>query len=449
MSITGIVFLLLFLAGLGLALFRQPIYGLYVYVAVFYLDPVNRWWGSTLPDLRWSFTAALVTLIATFVRSSRVSRVPMFSNAPIVLFFIYVGWMFLRTPWAVDPDEHWLHMTIYAKYLLVIYLVYSLVDSRQHLTGFLLVHSMGCFYLGVLAWSVGTGSERLDGVGGPSINDSNSMAMQFATGVYAAAAYYFAASGKGWRRLLVVPAVPFALNGLVLSGSRGGFLAVLAGGAVLFFTRPTRQLRVVLPYAILGVLLLGYVASTNFVTRMSGLAKPVAEQADADLSVETRVVLFKTQWRMALDHPFGVGNGGTAALSYTYLDPIYWATEGGVKSGRASHNSIMSALVDQGFPGVVVWLAIIFTLVSRIRSNKRWCDQYGDLEAGWLNAGLAAMFAVIVAAGMFSPQQRTEVYVWTLALLCAFAHIIRAGPMPAPVRRTVTLRAEVADEAGH
>ena len=51
---TAIIFLLLFAGGLGLCLFRHPIYGLYTYVAVFYLHPPSRWWAAALPDLRWS-----------------------------------------------------------------------------------------------------------------------------------------------------------------------------------------------------------------------------------------------------------------------------------------------------------------------------------------------------------------------------------------------------------
>lgn len=418
MTFTGVVFLLLFCGGVGLALVRHPIYGLYLYIAVFYLDPVNRWWGASLPDLRWSYTSAAATLLAIVLQGRYRTRTAFYSHAPVWLFIVYVLWMFVRTPWAVSSEDNWYDLTIYFKYVVVIYLVYTLVDSKQLLAGFLLVHALGCLYLGVLAWQSGAGG-RLDGIGGPGINDANSMAMQLATGVYAAAAYYFAE--KGWRRYLVVPVVPFALNGLVMSGSRGGFLAMLMGGFVFYMLRPTRQFRVILPYAVMGVLLLGYVASATFIERMSSLTKPVEEQSEEDLSVETRLVLFNTQWRMVLDHPLGVGGGGTAALSYQYLDPIYLSGD----KGRSSHNSIMSALVDQGFPGVFIWLAIIWSLAKRIRFNRRWCNIRRDVQAGWLNAGVGGMFAVVFVAGLFSPQQRTEVYVWTLALACAFVHIMR------------------------
>ena len=35
MSLTAVIFFLCFIVGLGMALFRHPIYGLYTYIAVF------------------------------------------------------------------------------------------------------------------------------------------------------------------------------------------------------------------------------------------------------------------------------------------------------------------------------------------------------------------------------------------------------------------------------
>jgi hypothetical protein len=80
----------------------------------------------------------------------------------------------------------------------------------------------------------------------------------------------------------------------------------------------------------------------------------------------------------------------------------------------------MSALVEQGFPGATLWVALMLMLYVRLRSNKAIADGRGDRAAAWLNAGIAGMFAVVVVAGMFSPQARTEVYVWIIALTCAF-----------------------------
>ena len=66
MSLTGLAFLPLYVGALILA-FRRPVYGLCAYVWTFYASPSTSWWGQDLPDLRWSITAAVITLIASLL----------------------------------------------------------------------------------------------------------------------------------------------------------------------------------------------------------------------------------------------------------------------------------------------------------------------------------------------------------------------------------------------
>jgi hypothetical protein len=71
MSLTAIGFVLVFVAAIGLSLIRHPIYGLFAYMWAFYNNPVSRWWGQDLPDLRWSLSAAIVTLVSVGLYKAR------------------------------------------------------------------------------------------------------------------------------------------------------------------------------------------------------------------------------------------------------------------------------------------------------------------------------------------------------------------------------------------
>ena len=71
MSLTGLLFLAAYLGGLGMAFVRGPIWGLWTYMAVFYIHPPSRWWGVGLPPIRWALFAALITLFALIVRNAR------------------------------------------------------------------------------------------------------------------------------------------------------------------------------------------------------------------------------------------------------------------------------------------------------------------------------------------------------------------------------------------
>ncbi|MEQ8783499.1 MAG: O-antigen ligase family protein [Roseibium album] len=411
MSLTGLVFVAIFIGFSGIALLRNPMYGLYLYVAVFYLDPPGRWWGHALPDLRWSLISAIIAVVAVLIHGGG-SRSPVFGKGPAALLLLFVVWMWVQVPWVVEPESHWYGLSIFTKYLVVVFLIYALVDSRERLAGFLLCHGLGCLYLGYVAWTTNEGG-RLDGVGGPGINDANSLAMQLGTGVYAAAAYYFAQSR--WQRYLSLLIVPFVLNGLILAGSRGGFLALIAGGVAFFVCRPPRKLHVALAYGILAICALGYVASDFFWDRVKTIGAVSNQEAEIDHSARTRLVLLGIQWQMALDYPLGAGHDGTTALSYTYVPEEYHSSG----TGRSSHNTLMSSLVDQGFLGLLIWASIMGMLWFRLRRHRRLAAKAADPALGWLIAGLAAMFSVVTVAGLFAPLIRTEVYIWILALACS------------------------------
>lgn len=64
MSLTALGFIGVYAALLVLAFTARPIYGLYAYFWAFYNNPTSRWWGSDIPEFRWSLLAAAATLVA-------------------------------------------------------------------------------------------------------------------------------------------------------------------------------------------------------------------------------------------------------------------------------------------------------------------------------------------------------------------------------------------------
>ena len=193
---TGVIFLALFAAGLGAAFFRHPRWGLYVYVALFYLHPPSRWWAASLPDLRWSYLAALVTVIATFMLPKDTTRPPWQSSTVGKLLIAYTVWVWIQLPWALAPETHFYLATLYLKYLVVFFLIYRLIDTRERVVEFLLCHLGGCLYLGYLGLSARYNG-RLNGLGGPGIDEANLLAAQLATAVVIGAMLLL--SERGWR----------------------------------------------------------------------------------------------------------------------------------------------------------------------------------------------------------------------------------------------------------
>ena len=105
MSATAIIVLLVYLAGVALALRGEPFFALLSYFWIFYNDPQTSWWGRELPDFRYSLLAAVVALLVT-LRMERKSDRPWLSNTGPVLLLLYVIWVWVQAPWAVNPAVH-------------------------------------------------------------------------------------------------------------------------------------------------------------------------------------------------------------------------------------------------------------------------------------------------------------------------------------------------------
>jgi O-antigen ligase len=416
-SITGLLFAVAFLAAMVATVVRNPLYGLFTYVAIFYLHPPSRWWGESLPDLRWSFLAAGVTLIGTLIHAKPdPNRRVWLATAPAAIMAIFAGWFWFGYLWALEPAEHIGAAILLTKYLLVFYMVYRLIDTPEKGIWFLIAHLAGCFYLGTLAWGMPR-TGRLDGVGGPGIDDSNTLGMHLATGVVSGAMLVLYL--KGWKRYACIIAILFVLNAIVLTGSRGAFLALVAGGAVLAWLRPSSLRKQFLVYGILGLFAFGYVASETFWQRIDTLKAATGQSQEVlDTSAQSRIELLKAQWLMSKEYPLGAGHRGTESLSARYLNERF-LTAGGA---RSSHNAFMTVLVEQGIPGAILFLFMVIALVLMLRRSDRAAEAAGKLDAGVLNAAIGGSLMVVFIGGMFADFSKCEVQIWMFALLASLTH---------------------------
>jgi O-antigen ligase len=427
--LTGLLFLAGYLSGLGLALFRHPRYGVYTYLAVYYLDPPSRWWGAFLPQMRWSLVAGVVALLAGLRLKPPPGTPSWASMPPARLLIVFTIWLWLQNLWALAPAEHLELSILFTKYLIVFALIYRLCLSPQEIGGLLLVHIAGCFYLGWLV-HVAPSAGRLEGVGGPGIDEANALAMFTATGVVCASMILL--TDTGWRRWLAILAMPFLLNTIVQSQSRGAMIALVAAGLVLFYLRPMAYRKHFYVFGILGLVLFGMVAQSTFWDRMRTIEAAVSQDPEIDSSAESRQVLIQAQLRMAAQHPLGVGHRGTAVLSAQYLEEK-WLTKNPNDptsvAARSSHNSFMSALVEQGIPGGLIFLALVMWLARSIIALKRYRGMALDSQSAVTRYGPAAAAGavVVIVAGLFTDYLKTEVQIWMFALLAVIVrvHLVR------------------------
>lgn len=437
--LTALGFALVFGLALIYALARDPMFALFAYFAAFYVHPPSRWWGDVLPDVRWVLLAAVVAALAMYVHRKEIAVKPLWlSTGAAACFAAYCLWLWIQYAWALDPQAHWNGTVQYTKYLVIFYLIYRIVDSPERLRDLLFAHVVGCAVLGLIAtfWRTMTGG-RLDGVGGPGIDDANSLGMYLATGGLVAAALVL--TERGWRRYTALGAGAFIANGFVLANSRGALLGLLAGGVVLMLLKAREHRRMFWVMAIIAAVGAVSVVDQRFIERMLSIKTAVTEEEERDSSAESRFVLYEAQLRMFVDHPWGAGYRGTAALSPLYLDEV-WLTkstmpDGRVIMARSSHNTYLTILVEQGPVGALIFGALLIWFAKSALAVRRSSKRVADARVCTYAAATCAAFTVVLVAGIATDYLAAEVQFWMLAALtCALQLLTLGSATAAPAR---------------
>lgn len=407
MSLTAIGFVGIYALGLFLAFARHPIFGLFTYLWAFYNHPPARWWGADLPDFRWSLAAALITLIAIAVRGERkLAYPPWYANGGACLIVLYVIWMWIQSVWAVDGSYHLEGCILFTKYVVLFYLIYYIVVDEQTLELFFWGHTIGCFIFGWIAYKTPVAG-RLESVGGPGVDDSNLLAIHLTTGL--AFAGFMLMAHRGKKRWAVLGTIPFMLNGIILTLSRGAFLGMLAGGSAALYLTPRVHRRLILVLGALALALFFRLANEEFWSRIDTIT---SEESERDTSAQSRVALIPAQWEMAKDYPLGAGHRGNEVLSPQYI-PSQFLTGG----KRSAHNTFMAVLVDQGFPGAFLLIILQGWVILTLLHLKSLDRQGLPPSLAVYRAALGTAFAACFVSGQFVNLLKSEVQIWLIALL--------------------------------
>jgi O-Antigen ligase len=409
MSLTALVFLGVFALGSLLALVRYPIFGLLTYLWVFYNPPTERWWGSELPDLRWALVAGVIALVSAWRIHVPLSRPPWHANWGVGLLILFTIWLWVQNAWALDGAQQLFLSILFTKYIVVFYIVYRIVHDEKSLTLFFWANVIGCFIWGWDAYHA-TVSGRLEAIGGTDVSGANGASMQLLVGLILAGFLFL--GQRGIKRWLLLVIIPFILNAIILTATRGAFVAMVTSGlAAFFFARRPYRLRV---YAIstLAILLLFRLGNDLFWQRMGTLEATQEQQMEK--SAQSRLVIARANWARAKEYVFGVGHRGNEILSRDFLQEEYLVKSTGT---RAAHNTSMAILVDHGFPGAAVFIAfLVWAIGSLWRLNfsaKQSLNHQLHLYAAAIGPGLIACFV----AGQFTNFLKAEVQIWLVALM--------------------------------
>jgi O-antigen ligase len=407
--LTAIAFIVVYCAALAGAFAISPLFGLGAYFWAFYNHPPSRWWGAVFPAIRWSYIAGIVALIAVLGKPAAPSRPKWLDNHVARLLVCYTLWMWMQTPLAVDFDRHIEGCMLFTKYVLLFFIIYRLAENEVSYALILWGHIIGCFILGWVAYGIDV-QGRLEAIGGPGIDDANTLAMHLTTGVAIAGFVFLRETMQ--RRVILVCLLPFILNGVIETQSRGALVS-LAGALLAGLYLCPRKHRGMM-YAAVGLGGILFLSLANEGLWLRAQTIQIGDESEMEASAASRIAVFRYGWMMFKDYPLGAGHRGHEALSPQYM-PDSILTQG----KRAAHNTFMQILVEQGIIGGGLYLLLCLGVMRQLRRLKQKDTQGLPLELGLYRAGIGSALAAAFVGGLFGGFLKAEVNIWLLAFLGA------------------------------
>ncbi len=189
---------------------------------------------------------------------------------------------------------------------------------------------------------------------------------------------------------------------LVLSRSRGGFVAIAAAAAFVFMMRPAnRMVRLVVPAVFVAVLLLAFDVTVPLGGGREFSAQQVMTNFLSIFTDQDEAVLDNTEtWRITWwtsiinDTVFGdrfwLGRG--YGVSHAVLDGF--VQESG---NRSPHNAHINFLGRGGVPGLIFWLLLLGTVYWQLFQCYRRALQAGRQELASINLWVMAWLFGFIA----------------------------------------------------
>jgi len=419
----AILVALIYLSGIALAVFSGSHWAVYLYQIVYFLNPENRWWSSSLPSISYSYITVIVLFITFFLNRNKYTlnklhELPQFKWL-ILLSIIYS----LAYFYAVDQQAHKQALIEFIKMLVILSVAYKILDTSLKLEWSLLAYILGAGYIGYEAFVVGRNSgDRLEGIGLIDAPEANGTAAAIVASI--PLIIYFLWWGNKKIKLAMIVLAPFIANGLILLNSRGAFVGVAAGVLHFMWTmifsrfKFKHQKKISLAIILLGLSGTLYLVDDAFIDRMATLANPEDEGA----SGSHRYHIWLSTFDLLEDYPFGVGAYGFEKLSPNYVDESLFFYG---QKFKAVHSIWFQALGEIGWHGFIIFCLLIISTYLALRRIKRKCKKENDHHLFYLGQALQSAFVTLLVTSSFINQFRVQIIYWfILFTACLYSIVI-------------------------
>jgi O-antigen ligase len=292
------------------------------------------------------------------------------------------------------------------------------------------VHTTGALIYMVFAIRLSGGSNLNDRL---FYYDPNGFAM-IAVMTIPLAAYLASRRGSPLLRVLGIASLLLLLYSVVSSGSRGGFLGLVAVG--IYMLLAFRAIPAMTRFATAALLLIGLLAlgSDEYWQRMRTLLNPTEDYNWSGNRDTGRMEIWKRGVGYMVSFPAGVGMGNFERAEGIYAPGADLQEFGIGWKWNSAHNSFVEIGAELGFLGLFLFLAMIGSAIRQLYAvSRRPRDgpKPNQHHAAMAQALVGVLIAYCVTGFFLSMALSTYLYA-ALATVVGFLAVI---PKPAPKRR--------------
>jgi len=384
--------------------------GVYLFTLMLYARPNDLFpFLGDFPLVKIVAVSALVFYILS--KGSAGERMSIWTLEMTMLVTIAaLGLLFM--PMAASPKDSVDTLTdIYLKTVIIFILMVNLIDTRQRLFSLwkLVVVCGAALGMGAIkSYMKGEFTDkglRIEGLVGGMFENPNDLAT--ALDLLLPFAVALTLASKGLARLFYLVCSTILAVGVLVTLSRGGFLGLIASGAVMMWKlgRGRRVKTILATGLICGILLAAMPGGYG-----ARIATIFNNEQDQTGSAQLRRQLMERAASIAISRPVvGVGMGNFH---------IYSIRE------KEAHNAYLEIAAELGVMGLVAYLIVILAPLRSLRQIERQTSGRGsrsEREMYWLSVSIQAAFIAYMVCSFFASIQ----YLWYLYYTAAYAVALR------------------------
>lgn len=405
-----------FLPSLPICFFR-PFYGILLWTIVAFVNPQHLSYGfaSTFPLAE---AVAIPTLAGFLLFHRGWGRL---ASREFILLLILWIWFLVTSLSSVHSPlfahhavDTWYRLAFVSKILLMTTIAICVIDSFKRLRIFLLVvaGSFAFFVAKDLPFLIVTGGQyRLFGPPNSMIADNNDYGLALNMTV---PLFFFLARTETNGRLKAVLYGLFlaSIPAVLFTYSRGALVGLLAVGFMMFL-QVKRRLALI-PVIVVAVGMALVFAPQEWRDRMATLGNDPAHQ---DGSALERINAWTFAWRLANDSPLTGGGFDT------FTPELFLRYAPNAADVHGPHSVYFGVLGEHGFPGLLLYMLLVFSCLTSTVSIAWNARRYGDERAHAYATLFRFSLVGFLTSGLFLGRAYFDYYFAIVACIAVLKYL--------------------------